>query len=235
MKILMTGFEPFCGERINPSQELLKFFSGDPRVKTLLLPVSYQRSVEALEAELQPTLRRNDPGLAYDFVLLCGQAGGRKHICLERVAINCIDADKADEDGKLFLEKEISVDGPPAYLSKLPLRQWTTELRAKGFNVEISNSAGAFVCNHIYYRAQQLLRASGRGGDGSSNSGGCNGIETRRGTLSRTEVLFVHVPYLTEQLMGKPAETFGMSLEAMKQTIDALLSTIEAYLQNRPS
>jgi len=203
MRLLMTGFEPFCGERINPSGELLKFFAHDPRVETLLLPVSYQRSVEALETELQ--------NKKYDFVLLCGQAGGRKHICFERVAINYIDADKADEDGKLFLETKINPQGKAAYLSELPLRQWMTELRAKGFNVEISNSAGAFVCNHIYYRM----------------------LEHFQSNHPKTSVLFLHVPYLTEQLMGKPAETFGMSLEAMKQAIDALLLQIENYLVQR--
>ena len=203
MKLLMTGFEPFCGERINPSEELLKLVSADSRVEALLLPVSYQRSVDILEAAISRT--------AYDFILLCGQAGGRKQICLERVALNWIDADKADADGNLFLEKQISVDGPPAYLSKLPLRQWTTELRAKGFKVEVSNSAGAFVCNHIYYRLQRDLQQEEK----------------------LSPVLFVHIPYLTEQLMGKPADTFGMSLEAMKQTMNELLTMIETYLQNR--
>lgn len=213
MKLLMTGFEPFCGERINPSEELLKLFSddkflsGDSRVETLLLPVSYQRSVDILEAAISRT--------AYDFILLCGQAGGRKQICLERVALNWIDADKADADGKLFLEKQISADGPPAYLSELPLRQWATDLRAKGFKVEVSNSAGAFVCNHIYYRLQHRLQG---------------GVQQAEERLS--PVLFVHIPYLTEQLMGKPVDTFGMSLEAMKQAMDELLTTIETYLQN---
>jgi pyroglutamyl-peptidase len=255
MKLLMTGFEPFCGERINPSEELLKLFFGDSRIKTLLLPVSYQRSVEVIEAELESVgksghdlfknrnassdrnsgwVDSSDSG--YDFILLCGQAGGRKHICLERVAINCIDADKADEDGKLFLEKEISVAGPPAYLSPLPLRQWTTDLRARGFNVEISNSAGAFVCNHIYYRIQQLLHdrdirdVTTAGSTTTSSPSAATSGGTAR---AKTEVLFLHVPYLTEQLMGKPADTFGMSLEAMKQTVDALLTMIEVYLQNR--
>lgn len=204
MKILMTGFEPFLGERINPSEELLKIYSGCEKIDTLLLPVSYEKSFRLLRQKIE--------NKAFDFILMMGQAGGRKHVCLERVAVNYIDTDKADEDGKLILETVIRQDGPSAFLSNLPLRQWLTSLRAKGFNVEISNSAGAFVCNHLYYQAFEHFLTSAPSSSGVP------------------PLLFLHVPYMTEQLMGKPAETFGMSLQCMKQTVSAVLLEIENYL-----
>jgi pyroglutamyl-peptidase len=202
VKILMTGFEPFCGERINPSAELLKIFSAQDGIETLLLPVSYERSTRILLEKVSSE--------RYDFILMLGQAGGRKHICLERVAINCMDADKADEDGKVMLETAIQEKGPTAFLSELPLRQWFTSLRAKGFNIEISNTAGAFVCNHLYYRMFAQVSSP-----------------------ADPDILFLHVPYLTEQLMGKPQETFGMSLQCMKQTVSAVLEEIENHLVQR--
>jgi pyroglutamyl-peptidase len=212
VKILMTGFEPFLGERINPSEELLKFFSQESRggnIDTLLLPVSYRRSVELLSQKIEEKAALSP----YDFLLLCGQAGGRRHVCLERAALNWIDADKADEDGALYLETPIRAGGPSAYLSSLPLRRWLTSLRAKGFSqVEISNSAGAFVCNHLYYRMFEHFAA----------------LSDFSPAPKVPPLLFLHVPYMTEQLMGKPPETFGMSLKCLQQIVSALLDEIEA-------
>jgi pyroglutamyl-peptidase len=113
-----------------------------------------------------------------------------------------------------MLETVIRRDGPSAFLSRLPLRQWHTSLRARGFNVEISNTAGAFVCNHLYYQVFEHFSAT-------APSPGVGGVPP---------LLFLHVPYLTEQLMGKPPETFGMSFQCMKQTVAAVLEEIVSYL-----
>jgi pyroglutamyl-peptidase len=191
MRLLLTGFSSFAGEKINPSERLLPHFASDVRVQTLLLPVSYQRSWQRLQAELR---KKN-----FDFLLMMGQAGGREKISLERVALNYADAEVADEDGQVLLEKTIDLQGPQAYISALPLRSWLKVLRGEGIASEISTSAGTYVCNHLYYQAQHF---------GVKNS------------------LFVHLPYLPEQLSGKPAGTPAMQLETMKQALSLLLGTI---------
>jgi len=193
-KVLLTGFEPFLKESINPSQQLALEFQS--KCDTLVLPVSYQRSWEVLRSHLQKN--------SYDFVLMLGQAGERKAIGLERVAINLQDTETADEDGEQRLQTRISESGPDAFMNSLPLRPWSQALQRMQLPVEISFSAGAFVCNSIYYQAFELKKAMGL----------------------KTEILFVHVPYLPEQVAEKKEGTPSVPLVMMKQTVLALLELI---------
>ncbi len=190
-KILLTGFEPFRKETVNPSEELLKLFSS--RCDTLLLPVSYRRSWEVLRPVLTAT--------EYDFVLMLGQAGERKAVCLERMAINLHDTETADEDGDQRVQMKISETGPDAFMNPLPLRPWTQALQKLKLPVEISFSAGAFICNSIYYQTFELMKGLGRS----------------------TPLLFVHVPYLPEQVVGKPEGTQAMSLDVMASAVSGIL------------
>jgi pyroglutamyl-peptidase len=164
--ILLTGFEPFQGEQINPSKEIVDRLSsrGWKDLDTLILPVAFEKAFDQVQEKL---LQKK-----YDFILMLGQAGGRKNICFERIAINLIDTDIADEEGQRWHERKIIEDAPEAILSSLPLREWAAELKQTGHGVEISNSAGLFVCNCLYYQVSLSL-------------------ETRN--------LFVHVPYAEEQ------------------------------------
>ncbi|MCE3009775.1 MAG: pyroglutamyl-peptidase I [Proteobacteria bacterium] len=196
-KILITGFAPFLGETVNPSQQLLKRYESSKYVETLLLPVSYGRAWELLQQQLQFAMNTQE----YAAIIMLGLAGGRKQIGLERVAINFMDASHADEDGVFMTEKIILPEGPTAYLSPLPLRQMLQNLRAKGCPVEISNSAGTFICNLIYYRCFQFLAQ--------------NNFSTR--------LLFVHVPYMTEQVFGKSADTPALTFEVMDQTLGEIV------------
>lgn len=192
MKILLTGFEPFQGEKINPSQKLLDLFCDDLNIKTLSLPVSYERSWVKIEKELIEG--------KYQRVLMMGQDGGESKINLERVATNWIDSETADEDGVKIIETRIS-NGPEAFLSDLPLRDWFHQLQGKNHPVAISNSAGAYVCNALYYRVSEWQQNNQPG----------------------AQALFVHVPYLPEQTFGKNQDTPYLTLDVMRQTICALM------------
>jgi pyroglutamyl-peptidase len=193
-KILMTGFEPFLKESINPSKELVLAFGKT--CDTLVLLVSYDRAWQVLRDRL---LDRH-----YDFILMLGQAGERKAISLERVAINLQDTETADEDGVRRVQEKISETGPDAFLNPLPLRPWSQALQKMRLPVEISFTAGAFVCNSTYYQTFRFLKERSL----------------------QTQILFVHVPYLPEQLSGKNPGTPSMPFEVMQQTVSGLLELI---------
>ena len=195
-QILLTGFEPFQKESLNSSQELVQAFAGRKNLGTLILPVAYQKTGSVIRAEMAET--------DYDFILMFGQAGGRKCIELERVAINLEDSDKADEEGELRTQHKISARGPDAFLNPLPLRDWTQYLQKKNHPVEISFSAGAFVCNSLYYQVFEMLKTN----------------------RSQVQALFVHLPYLPEQLPGKSEGTPSLPLTAMKAAVEDLLLLI---------
>ena len=137
MKILVTGFDPFGGEAINPAQRLLESLRGE--VETCLLPTSYNRSVKVLEkalTEIRP-----------DVLLSIGQAGGRASLTLERVGINWMEAGIADNDGCSFQGCMIDADGPGGYLTTLDLLRLLEAAREAGVPAQVSQSAGTFVCN----------------------------------------------------------------------------------------
>lgn len=147
--LLVTGFRPFLGESLNPSQEILARLSDLASVRTLLLPVSFEGSVAALKGAMA----------AADFsgLLMLGQAGGRSRISLERVALNWIETAHPDEEGARPATGVILPEGPPALLSSLPLESWRERLEARGIPAEVSLSAGGYVCNHLLYHASVLF------------------------------------------------------------------------------
>lgn len=204
-KILMTGFEPFLGETVNPSKNLLRLYEAHPEIRTEILPVSYERSWQKIES----LLNEQD----YDLVLMLGQAGGRAKIGLERVAINVIDAEAKDEDGVQKVNQIISAEGPDAYLCSLPLREWLQTCRMRNFPIEISNSAGTYVCNSIYYKAMQRISKK---------------------NLNQ-KALFVHFPYLPEQVFGKASSTPCLTLEVMKQLMDLVLDLYHGKKSEMPA
>lgn len=200
-RILITGFEPFGGESINPSQLLLEnlqqesSFSAD--VDFQLLPVSFQKAAEKCLDLIE--------GNSYDLVIQLGQAGGRKSICLERVALNWMDAQK-DEAGFRPEGGLISSGAPSAYLSRLPLAEIANRLCQQGHDVSVSLSAGAFVCNYLYYKVSEYFEK----------------------TNARTQVLFVHVPYLPNQVEEKKEGTPSMDFVFMLAAVRALLLELKS-------
>ncbi|MGH8635256.1 MAG: pyroglutamyl-peptidase I [Burkholderiales bacterium] len=146
MKILVTGFDPFGGAKVNASLEALRRLPariGALEIATVELPTSYRRSLPALEA----AIARTKPQI----VLCVGQAGDRSALCVERVAVNIQDASSPDNDGAQPVDAPVVAGGPAAYLATLPVRAAVAALRAEELPAELSTSAGTFVCNHVFY------------------------------------------------------------------------------------
>lgn len=152
--VLLTGFAPFGGETSNPSWDAVQALDGEMieghRVVARWLPVEFGSSLRTLcDAidELAPVL-----------VICVGQAGGRAQISLERVAINIDDARIPDNTGAQPVDEPIAQDGPAAYFTTLPIKAMLAALRAAGIPAEISQTAGTYVCNHVFYGLMHALR-----------------------------------------------------------------------------
>ncbi|TXH72035.1 MAG: pyroglutamyl-peptidase I, partial [Lysobacteraceae bacterium] len=152
--VLLTGFEPFGGERRNPSWEAVRRLRGariaGHRVVVARLPVAFADSLPVLRR----ALREYRPALT----ICIGQAGGRARISLERVALNLIDARIPDNTGAQPVDKPVVVDGPAAYFGSLPVKAMLVALDAAGFSAELSHSAGTYVCNQVFYGLMHALR-----------------------------------------------------------------------------
>ena len=201
MRVLLSGFEPFGGEHVNPTAALIsavaqkpkEFFLGE--LRTLVLPVSFARCFDLLKNEIHDF----DP----DVVLCLGLAAGRSEfIELERVAINKIDCLIADNDGRKPVDEPALMGGENAFFSTLPLKEMLAELDKARVPARLSNSAGTYVCNYLMYR---LLEAS---------------LRTRR------RAGFVHVPFLPEQASAKNPPAPSMALDKLQLGLRALLSVL---------
>jgi pyroglutamyl-peptidase len=200
MRALVTGFDAFGGEKVNPSSmavSRLRRRTGNLTIHTAVLPTSYARSAIALRGaihEMRP-----------DIVLCVGQAGGRSELSLERVAINIQDARIRDNDGKQPIDRPVVREGPAAYFSSLPIKACVAELRRAGLPAAVSNSAGTFVCNHIFYA---LMDMAGR-----------HGLSFRGG--------FLHIPYLPEQA-ARLGDQPSMSVDDIVRAIEIVLTVSAA-------
>jgi pyroglutamyl-peptidase len=192
MRILLTGFEPFGNATTNPSGEIVKQISMD-NVFTAILPVSYTKSAEHLLA----LIAEHNP----DVVICLGQAEGRTQITPERVAINLDDARLADNEGVLRSDVKILENGPDAYFSTLPVKEIVEAIKSAGVPAAVSLSAGAFLCNHVFYVAQnKFARTHVRSG-------------------------FVHVPLMDSQAPEFPGLP-TMPLDQMVTAVRAMLEVL---------
>jgi pyroglutamyl-peptidase len=192
MMILLTGFEPFGKATLNPSGEIVKQISGE-NIVTAILPVAYAQSAERL---LQLIAEHNP-----DVVICLGQAEGRTQITPERIAINLDDARLADNEGVMRNDAPIVLGGPVAYESTLPVKEIVKAINDAGVPAAVSLSAGAFLCNHVFYVAQDHFK----------------GTKVRSG--------FVHVPLMDEQgpeFPGLPT----MPLEQMVTAVRVMLEVL---------
>ena len=204
MNVLVTGFDPFGGEAVNPALEAIKKLDGKmvagARVVTRELPTVRWKAIDGLKTairEVQPVL-----------IIAIGQAGGRMDITPERVAINVDDFRIADNEGNQVVDERIATDGPAAYWSTLPIKKIVADLRAEGIPASVSNSAGTFICNHLFYGLMHELAAEGN---------------VRRGG-------FIHIPYLPEQaakLTGQPSMALETIVRGLTAAIAASLTTAE--------
>lgn len=152
MKVMITGFDPFGGEKINPAYEAVKLLpakiAGAEIVK-VEIPTMFQKGPAAVEA----AFLQHKP----DMVLCIGQAGGRAVINIEKVAINLMEASIPDNDGKQPNNQPIEAEGPTAYFSTLPVKAMMKHVRENGIPAIISYTAGTYVCNNVMYSLLHLL------------------------------------------------------------------------------
>jgi len=145
--VLLTGFAPFDGESVNSSWEAVQALQGEHisghAVVCAQLPVTFDMSLE----QLMELVREHHPAL----VICVGQATGRRAISLERIAINIADARIADNAGAQPIDKPVVSGGQPAYFTSLPIKAMLRDLSEAGLPAEVSQTAGTFVCNHLFY------------------------------------------------------------------------------------
>ena len=193
MKVLVTGFDPFGGEKVNPAYEAVKLLpdtiAGAEIIK-IEIPTVFTRSAEVLEEAIQ----KYRP----DGVLDVGQAGGRSCMTVEKVAINLKEARIPDNDGEQPFDEPIREDGETAYFSTLPVKAMVENMRAHGIPAHISYTAGTYVCNCIMYNALYLAAKKYLG--------------VRAG--------FIHVPFENGQVVDKANGTPFMSLEMIAKGLE---------------
>lgn len=198
--ILLTGFAPFGGEDANPSWQAVAALDGGRiaghRVVARLLPVEFGASLDALQAALQDAR----PAL----VLCVGQAGGRAQLSLERVAINVDDARIPDNAGAAPVDQPVVAGGPAAYFTTLPIKAMLAALREAGIPAEVSQTAGTYVCNHVFYGLMHALR------DTPGVRGG-----------------FVHIPYAPAQAARHPGAP-SLPVETIVEGLRVALRTAVA-------
>src|SRR5829696_4661932 len=204
MKALVTGFEPFGDDAVNPSREALRLLPprlGGLEIATRVLPTAFDAALGALEDALATT--------APDIVLCLGLAGGRAALSLERVAINVDDARIPDNAGRQPIDRPVVRDGPAAYFTTLPIKAAAAALRAAGLPAVVSNTAGTFVCNHVFYGLMHLAanrRRRLRGG-------------------------FLHVPFLPSQA-ARQQDAPSMALDDIARAIEIVLSVAAARVDD---
>ena len=201
MKILVTGFDPFGGETVNPALEAVKSLPSEihgAEVHWVAIPTVFYKAAEVLETAIV----RYQP----DAVLCIGQAGGRASLTPERVAINQDDARIPDNQGNQPIDTPIRQDGQAAYFSTLPIKAMVQAIKEEGLPATVSNTAGTFVCNHLMYQALYLADKK----------------------FSDMRAGFMHIPYMTEQVINKP-NTASMNLTDIVRGIEAAIGAIVDY------
>ncbi len=198
MKILITGFEPFGGESVNPAYEAVKLLpdmAGDIQIVKMEIPTVFGEAGKVVETGIL----QHQP----DAVICVGQAGRRADIGVERVAINLVEASIPDNAGNQPMDVKVQEDGDTAYFATIPVKAMVKNIKNHGIPASISYTAGTYVCNSVMYDLLYLIDRkypSIRGG-------------------------FIHVPYATEQGVGKPVGTATMELSTISK---ALLYALEA-------
>jgi pyroglutamyl-peptidase len=197
--VLVTGFEPFGPDTINPSWMAAQALHGrviaSRRVIGAQLPTVFGAAID----ELAGLLQRHRPEL----VIGTGQAGGRATLSLERVAINVNDARIPDNDGAQPVDTAVVAGAPAAYFSTLPIKAMLAALLDAGIAAEVSQTAGTFVCNHVFYGLMHLLATQPQ--------------------LRGTRGGFIHVPWLPGQ--GQPSMSLDKLVAGLKVGIECALAT----------
>ncbi len=201
MKVLITGFDAFGGEPVNPAEEAVKMVNNKiagAEVIKVIIPTVQNKSVKAIENAIE----QHNP----DIVISVGQAGGRFDITPERVAINLDDYRIKDNEGNQPIDAVIQPDGQPAYFSNLPVKAMVKHMSENGIPATLSNTAGTFVCNHVMYGILYMIDKKY-----PNIKGG-----------------FIHIPYMTSQVMDKKNTPF-MSLNDIVKGLELAIEACVIY------
>lgn len=204
MKVLLTGFDPFGGEPVNPAEEAVKMVSNNingAEVIKITIPTVMTKSVEAIEK----AIKEHNP----DIVISVGQAGGRFDITPERVAINMDDFRIKDNEGNQVIDKTIKEDGQAAYFSNLPIKAMVKHMNENQIPATVSNTAGTFVCNHVMYGILYMIDKKY-----PNIKGG-----------------FIHIPYMTSQIIDKKNTPF-MSLQEIVRGLELAIEACTLYKED---
>ena len=198
MNILVTAFEPFGGETVNPAQQSVERLDaeiGQHSITKLVVPTVFGDASKLVTDAMD----RTHP----DAVICVGQAGGRRSVTPERVAINVMDANICDNAGAMPQDEPVVCDGPAAYFSTLPIKKMVQAIRDAGYPADISNSAGTFVCNSLLYSVLHHAAVH----------------------MPETRAVFIHVPYIPEQTEGKE-NVPSMPLEDIVAALGAAIACL---------
>lgn len=198
MKILLTAFEPFGGDSVNPAQEAVALVANEiagAQIVKIDVPVVFGKAIETVRAAME----KEQP----DAVLCIGQAGGRVGLTPERVAINVDDGRIPDNEGNQPIDAPIFADGAPAYFATLPVKAMVAAIKEAGLPASLSNTAGTYVCNHLMYGVLYHIAKS---------------YPAMRGG-------FMHVPFLHEQVINRP-NTASLSKADIVRGIEAAITAI---------
>ena len=198
MKILVTGFDPFGSDKINPAIEAVKRLPDTikgAKIIKLEIPTVFNKSAQVVHQAIV----KEQP----DYVLNVGQAGGRSALTPERVAININDGRIPDNDGYQPLDETIQPDGDTAYFTQLPIKAMAKAIRAAGLPAIVSNTAGTYVCNHIFYQVQYM----------------------RAKEFPNLKAGFIHIPFLPEQVITRPNQP-SMALADIVKGLTAAIGAI---------
>lgn len=200
MKILITGFDPFGGEKTNPAIESVKRIDENiegAEIYKLEIPTVFHKAAYKIEEKIKE--------IKPDVILSVGQAGGRYDLTVERVAINQDDARIPDNEENQPIDVKIREDGKNAYFATIPIKAMVEEIKKENIPASVSNTAGTFVCNHVMYQDLYLAEKYGN-----------------------IKAGFIHVPFLPEQVLDKK-DTASMSLEDIVKGLNAAVRAIVKY------
>ena len=198
MKILVTGFDAFGGEEINPAQLVVEALPNTIDNHTIIKQIIPTIRYESFKV-VKKIIDKECP----DVIISIGQAGVNTDIAVERVAINCDDYRIKDNGGNQPIDEKISEDGENAYFSTLPIHSIVENIKNEKIPAHISNSAGTFVCNHIFYSIRHYIET--------------NHLPIYSG--------FIHIPFIPSQVINKP-NTASMEFETIKKAILIAIKTV---------
>ncbi|MFP4457421.1 MAG: pyroglutamyl-peptidase I [Clostridia bacterium] len=200
MKLLLTGYEPFGGEEVNPSWEAVKTFKSKNingiDIVVEEMPVAWNK----IEQKFEEAVKTHNP----DFIICVGQAGGRNAVAIERIAVNC--ANGKDNEGINREEQVIKENGKEAYLSTLPIVKMNKAVKEALIPIYISNSAGLYLCNYIFYIARHYIETKG--------------LDIPAG--------FIHIPYIPEQvaIKDRPNKYSSMDLSLVIKALEEMIKVL---------